>query len=71
MSPKKGRAIQRHHIRYQPEWTVPIYKGEHECLTKLNLYSKKDLSQGLVTALLQFVLDNYARATKLGEENKK
>jgi len=67
---KKGRSIQRHHVRYEPEWTVAIYKGEHECLTKLHLYSKKSLSQGLITALLQFVQDNYQRATELGEEKK-
>jgi hypothetical protein len=67
----KGRAVNKHHIRYEPEWVVPIYKGEHECLTKLNLYSRKTISMGLITSLLQFIMDNYSRATKLGEEIKK
>ena len=68
----KGRAIQKHHISYEnPEWTVPIYKGEHELLTKMNLYSKKTVSQGFIVAMLQFIMDNFSRAISLGDEEKR
>ena len=65
----RGRATQFHHISYEnPEWIVPIYKGEHEIATKLNLYSRKTVSDGLMTLMLDFVLKNRHRAIKLGEE---
>jgi hypothetical protein len=68
----KGRAIQKHHISYQnPEWIVPIYKGEHEIATKLTLYSKKTLSHGLIVLMLDFIAKNFDRAIKLGEEIKR
>ena len=68
----KGRAIQFHHISYEnPEWIVPIYKGEHELATKMNLYSRKTLSQGLIVLMLDFIGKNFSRAIKLGEEIKK
>jgi hypothetical protein len=68
----KGRARQMHHISYEnPEWIVPIYKGEHELLTKMNLYSRKTLSQGFIVSMLHFIACNFGRAIKLGEEIKK
>ena len=68
----RGRVRQNHHISYEnPEWIVPIYKGEHELLTKMNLYSRKDLSQGFIVSMLDFIGKNFGRATKLGEEIKR
>jgi len=74
--PKKsrgvGRATQNHHISYEnPEWIVPIYKGEHEIATKMNLYSRKTVSQGFIVLMLDFIGKNFDRAIKLGEEIKR
>ena len=67
----KGPVIQGHHISYEnPEWVVYITKAEHLVLTRLGWYTKKRVSQGLITALLQFCLENYKRAESLGEEVK-
>jgi len=35
----KKQVIQNHHISYDPEITVKIYKGEHWAITILNLPS--------------------------------
>ena len=67
----KGPVIQGHHVCYDPEWVVYITKAEHLVLTRLGWYTKKRVSQGLITALLQFCLENYKRAESLGEEIKK
>ncbi len=68
----KKKVVQKHHVRYSnPEWTVPIFRGEHYAISLLARYTKKDISDGLITALLQFVQDNRGRAIKLGEEEKK
>lgn len=52
--PKKP-VIQEHHITYNPERTVFIYKGEHYILTLLQW--RRYISQGMIEALKQFVLD--------------
>jgi hypothetical protein len=41
---------QRHHITYEPEWTVDITKGEHFVITRLQWL--KTLSEGAKTAIL-------------------
>ena len=74
---KKPRATNLHHHLYgapehgQAEWVSRIYKGEHECISKLRLYSKKTVSRGLLKDLLLFALMNWDRAVdldNLGEE---
>lgn len=68
----KGRAVQYHHLSYEnPEWAVPIYKGEHELATKMNLYSRKTLSKGFIVTMLDFIGKNFDRAIKLGEDIRK
>jgi len=68
---KKSRVIQRHHAIYsslehpEQEWMLPIFKGEHECASKINLYTRKSVSRGFLKWLLFFVLRNEDRAIDL------
>lgn len=68
---KKPRVIQAHHNIYaspehgQAEWVSKIYKGEHECISKINLYTRKSVSKGFLKSLLFFVLRNEDRAIDL------
>ena len=68
---KKSRIIQRHHAIYsspehpEQEWMLPIFKGEHECASKINLYTRKSVSRGFLKWLLFFVLRNEDRAIDL------
>lgn len=61
----KPPVIQRHHISYDPEVTVDIYKSEHLILTKIQWFCKNRLSLGFLRALAQFIADNLYRATEL------
>lgn len=47
------RIIQKHHISYDPEVTVNIFKGEHWILTQLQ--RRKYISGGFITALKVFI----------------
>jgi len=64
----KPRVLQRHHISYDPEIIATIYKGEHEILTKINMYTKKSLSRGFIRCLKTFIAIHEDRATELGLE---
>jgi hypothetical protein len=52
---KKKLVVQTHHITYEPERTVKIYKGEHFLLTRMQW--RKNVSRGFLEALLQYVQD--------------
>ena len=45
----RGKTVQRHHLSYNPEVTVDIYKGEHWILTQLQ--RRKHISTGFIKAL--------------------
>lgn len=62
----KPRVMQRHHITYEPERTVIIYKGEHMILTRLQW--RKYISKGFIEALEQFIADHKDAAVSLDEE---
>jgi len=62
---KKERITNRHHISYNPEIVVVIYRGEHEILTKIERYSKKTLSAGFIRALKSWIALNEHRAKEL------
>jgi len=59
------RAMQVHHISYNPEVTVTVYQGEHECLTKIDRYSRRTLSLGFIRALKAWIVLNEHRAEEL------
>ena len=73
---KKSRIIQRHHAIYsspehpEQEWMLPLFKGEHECASKINLYTRKSVSRGFLKWLLFFVLRNEDRAIDLENVRK-
>lgn len=66
--PKKP-VIQEHHISYEPERTVLIYKGEHYILTLLQW--RRYISKGLIESLKQFVKDYKHLAVPLKKPKKK
>jgi len=55
MAKKFGRVIQKHHISYEPEVTVKIFKGEHRCITLMERYSKRTVSKGFIECLEHFI----------------
>lgn len=66
---KRRRVIQEHHIKYREkdgyDETVFIYKGEHQILTLMGLYTKKSVSNGFVYALKRWLLENEHRGVNL------
>ena len=60
-----SRVIQEHHITYNPEWKVKVFKGEHWILTQMSRFTKKDVSVGFLIALNHFLQTNKARAKEL------
>ena len=61
----KPIVIQSHHISYDPEVIVRLRKCEHLVLTRLQWYCKKQVSQGLITALKVFIALNESKAKEL------
>ena len=59
MKPKKKRkkpstyVVQPHHITYDPEWIVPVFKGEHFSITKM--LRRKRVSQGFLVVLADYI----------------
>ena len=60
---KCKRVIQKHHISYDPEITVRIFKGEHWCIT--NLHRRKWISKGFIKSLLTWIVLNQDKAIDL------
>jgi len=57
--------VQPHHITYEPEWIVPIFKGEHFSIT--TILRRKRVSQGFLIALLDFIKKHKEQAEVLPE----
>lgn len=74
---KKPRLTQRHHHIYgvpehgQDDLVSRIYKGEHECISKYRLYSRKTVSRGFLKDMLLFAIMNWDRALDLDTLAKK
>lgn len=56
--------IQTHHISYDPEVTVLIFKGEHWILTQLRRRTK-NISKGFITSLKVWIALNEGKAKEL------
>lgn len=54
--------LQKHHIKYEPEITVVVTKGEHKILSLMQWYCRKKVSKGFIQALKYFIRENEARA---------
>ena len=65
MAKKFGRVIQKHHISYEPEVTVKIFKGEHRCITLMERYSKRTVSKGFIECLELFIDEHMDRVVEL------
>ena len=71
-----AKLINFHHIVYadekhpNQEWIVPMFKGEHNCITKISWYTRKDVSLGFITALEEFIVRNKHRAIDLARGEK-
>ena len=67
----KTQVINHHHIIYpspehpEQEYIVRVRKSEHLVLTRLQWYTKKQVSRGLITALKVFVALNEDRAKEV------
>lgn len=61
------KVIQEHHISYNPEVKVQVYKGEHWLLTQLNRHRKR-VSRGFIKALKTWIEQNEHEAVQLGDE---
>ena len=57
--------IQEHHVTYDPEWTVMVFKGEHFILSHLQW--RKKFSKGFLIALHDFIRTHEGVAVNLGE----
>ena len=62
---KYNRVVNKHHINYDPEITVNIFSGEHECITKMERYSKRTVSKGFLRCLRRFIKEHKYKAVKL------
>jgi len=58
--------VQTHHISYDPEVKVKMYKGEHWILTQLQ--RRKHISKGFVTAIKVWLAINEDSAKELVKE---
>ena len=65
----KKPVINVHHLIYTEkegqEVTVRVRKGEHLCLTRLDWYTRKTVSKGLIKALKVYVALNEDRAEEV------
>lgn len=59
----KKTVTQNHHISYDPEVLVTVYKGEHMLLTRLQWRTK--ISKGFVKALKKWIEENEQHAVEL------
>lgn len=64
MKRSKKSVVQRHHISYDPEVTVRIYKGEHWLLTQLQRRTRH-ISKGLIKSLKVWIALNEDKAVEL------
>lgn len=65
---KKSRKIiiQEHHITYDPEVKVRVYKGEHMILTRLSW--RKKISMGFIKALELWIKEKRLEAVELSRK---
>ena len=64
------RAIQKHHISYDPPETVTVFQGEHYILTLIDRYERKTVSKGFIKALKLWIKNNERRAIDLDDRKE-
>lgn len=60
---RKKLIVQEHHISYNPEEIVRVFKGEHYIFTQLQ--RRKNISKGFVKGLKVWVALNEDRAKEI------
>ncbi len=60
---KRGQCIQTHHLSYEPEITVKVFRKEHWVFTMLDRFNP--ISEGLIKGLRYWVKENKDRAIKI------
>jgi len=65
---RKKQVIQNHHISYNPEIVVKIYKGEHWAITILNRRNK-NMSKGFLRCLQEYIDTHKEDAVDLDGNN--
>ncbi len=70
-----SKVIQFHHIQYKHpdhksmrDIIVPIWKGEHLIANKIQMFCKKEVSQGFITILKVFIAQREHEAIDLKEK---
>jgi len=61
---KNPQVIQKHHISYDPEIVVKIYKGEHWAITILNRRNR-NMSKGFLRCLKEYIAKHEKEAIDL------
>ena len=71
MTKKKKSVIQTHHLSYNPEVTVTMYKGEHMLLDKPmgGLNRRTHISKGFIRALKVWIILHEDEAVDLKVED--
>ena len=57
--------VQGHHISYDPEVKVDVFKGEHSILSRMQWYCRKKVSKGFIEALKDFIKKREDTAVEL------
>lgn len=60
----KKQQIQKHHLSYNPEVIVNVYKGEHWAITILKRRSK-NMSKGFLRCLKEYIKEHEEDAVEL------
>ena len=63
----KKQLTQRHHISYEPEVLVTLFKGEHWTITILNR-RKRNMSVGFLRCLQMYIAEHEDKAVDLDAE---
>jgi hypothetical protein len=65
------RIVQRHHISYDPEVTVHVFRSEHGIITKINRLNKSQPSETFLNVLSDFVQTQRQTRTPYSESDMK
>jgi hypothetical protein len=65
------RIVQRHHLSYDPEVTVHMFRSEHGIITKINRLNKSQPSETFLNLLLEFIQTQRQTKTPYSESDMK
>ncbi len=65
------RIVQRHHISYDPDVTVHMFRSEHGIITKINRLNKSQPSEIFLNLLSEFIQTQRQTKTPYSEYDMK